>query len=363
MRSMLAALSLVLCFAIPALAEDVPVLKLSYVFTTHHTPLMVAAMRGEAFKDQGVYLKEVAPRERYELISNGKPVAVLDLVVAKSGAETAALFAQNHVDLAMASVTAIMAGVDKGTAMKVVAPLQTEGMALVAPKDSPLTSFDALVAKAKASPEPLKIGYHSPTSAPKIVFEGALRKAGIAVTENPNDASAKILLVDLKETTNMIPALTAGQVDAVVGPSPFPEMAVARGVGRVVADLRDLPPAGFWKDYPCCVAVASSKCIAQNPQAVQAYVDLVIKSNSWCNAHKSEAGTLTAQWIGMPPEAGKASSLSFLTSFSDNWMRNTGNYLAVLDQMNKFSGKLKGKDIQEVKPVLFDMTFIEKVKS
>lgn len=365
MRAFLLALTLVLAAALPALAaETLPELKVSYVFTTHHTPLMVAALRGEAFKSlgNGAYLKTVAPKERYELMLGDKPVAMLDLVVAKSGAETAALFAQNHVDLAMASVTAIMAGVDKGTAMKVVAPLQTEGMALVAPKDSDLTDFDSLVAKAKAAPEPIKIGYHSPTSAPKIVFEGALRQAGVAVTENPSDAAAKVLLVDLKETTNMIPALTAKQVDAVVGPSPFPEMAVAKGVGRVVADLRDLPPAGAWRDYPCCVTVAGGKCIAEHPAAVQAFVDLVVAANKWCDEHKSEAGALTAEWIGMPPEAGKAASLSFLTSFSDSWMRNTGNYLAVLDGMQKFTGQLKGKSMDDVKPLLFDMRFIEKAK-
>ncbi|MYL85263.1 ABC transporter substrate-binding protein [Desulfovibrio aerotolerans] len=362
MRRLIVALLFVVVFAIPALAEELPVLKVSYVFTTHHTPLMVAAMRGEAFQDQGVYLKTVAPKERYELISHGKPVAVLDFVVAKSGAETATLFAQNHVDLAMASVTAIMAGVDKGTGIKVVAPMQTEGMALVAPKGSPLANWDDLVAKAKAGNEPMKIGYHSPTSAPKIVLEGALKQAGIAVTENPNDTEAKILLVDLKETTNMIPALVAGQVEAVVGPSPFPEMAVAKGVGQVVVDLKDLPPAGFWRDYPCCVTVAGTKCIAEHPQVVQAFVDLVIAANTWSNDHKSEAGALTAEWIGMPPEAGKASSLSFLSGFSESWMRNTGNYLAVLNAMDKFTGQLKGKTIDDVKPLLFDMRFIEKTK-
>lgn len=363
-RTLFLVLSLTLFLAAQGLAaEDLPVLKLSYVFTTHHTPLMVAATRGEGFKDQGVYLKTIAPKERYELVKDGKPLAILDLVAAKSGAETATLFAQNHVDLAMASVTAIMTGIDKGTGMKVIAPLQTEGMALVAPKDSQLTNWDALVALAAKAQEPIKIGYHSPTSAPKIVFEGALKKAGIAVTSDPNDAAAKILLVDLKETSNMIPALTAKQVDAVVGPSPFPEVAVAKGVGRVVADLRDLPPAGFWKDYPCCVTVASDKVIAAHPDVVQAFVDLVLASNVWCNAHRADAGAMTAQWIGMPEEAGRATSLSFLTAFSDGWMRNTGNYMAVLNSMDKFRGSFKGKTLDEVKPLMFDLRFIAKSKS
>ena len=64
----------------------------------------------------------------------------------------------------------------------------------------------------------------------------------------------------------------------------------------------------------------------------------------------------------MPAEAGKASSLSFLSGFSESWMRNTGNYLAVLNQMDKFTGQLKGKTIDDVKPLLFDMRFIEKTK-
>lgn len=345
-----------------AWAADLPNLKVGYIFTTHHTPLIVAAQKGEAFKQMGVYLRPVVAKDKYELMANGKPVAVLQFVVAKSGAETAALFARNQLDLAMASVTAIMAGIDKGTPIKILSPLQTEGMALVAPKDSPLTDWNSLMANVKTARKPVKIGYHSPTSAPKIVLEGALKQAGLRVTEDPNDQSAQVLLADLKETTNMIPALASKQVDAIVGPSPFPEVAVSRGIGKIVVNLRDLPPVGHWHDFPCCVTAARDEIIAKYPGVVEQFVALISKTNVWCNKNRIEAGTLTADWIGLPVDAAKASTLVYLPKFSKSWMRNADKLMAILNGMGNFKGSLKGKTIDEVKTVLFDMRFIDSVK-
>lgn len=345
-----------------AWAAEIPNLKVGYIFTTHHTPFMVALQKGEAFKSMGVYLRPVVAKDKYELVSNGKPIATLQLIVAKSGAETASLFARNQLDLAMASVTAIMAGVDKGTPMKILSPLQTEGMGLVVPKDSQLKDWNAFLAHAKKAKKPVKVGYHSPTSAPKIVLEGALKSSGIRVTEDPTNMSAQVLLVDLKETTNMVPALASRQVEAIVGPSPFPEVAVSRGVGRIIVDLRDLPPTGYWHDFPCCVTVASEQTIAKHPDVVQKFVELIARTNAWSNKHRIEAGTLTAEWIGLPADTAKASKLVFLPKFTKSWMHGADKYMTILNSMGNFTSRLKGKTINEVKPVLFDLRFIDKVK-
>jgi len=343
-------------------AADIPNLKVGYIFTTHHTPFMVALQKGEAFKFMGVYLRPVIAKDKYELVANGKPIATFQLIVAKSGAETAALFARNQLDLAMASVTAIMAGIDKGTPMKILSPLQTEGMGLVVPRDSPLKDWNAFLAYVKKAKRPVKVGYHSPTSAPKIVLEGALKFSGIKVTEDPTQSSAQVLLVDLKETTNMVPALASKQVEAIVGPSPFPEVAVSRGVGKIIVHLRDLPPKGYWHDFPCCVTVASEETIARHPDIVQKFVELIAKTNDWCNKNRLEAGTLTAEWIGLPAETAKTSQLVYLPKFTQRWMRGADKYMTILNSMGNFTGRLKGKTINEVKPVLFDVRFIDKVK-
>ena len=70
---------------------------MGYVFTTHHTPLMVAAVKGEALKESGAYLAPMVPRQKYKIMSaDGTPLAVLNFIVSKSGSETSTLFAMNY---------------------------------------------------------------------------------------------------------------------------------------------------------------------------------------------------------------------------------------------------------------------------
>ena len=82
------------------------------------------------------------------------------------------------------------------------------------------------------------------------MLEGALVKAGLKVTLDPSDSKADVLLVDLKETSNLLASLTAGQVEAVVGPSPFPEVAQTRGIGKVLVNLANCPPPGSGPTSP-----------------------------------------------------------------------------------------------------------------
>ncbi|KAF1084166.1 Nitrate transport protein NrtA precursor [Sporotomaculum syntrophicum] len=340
--------------------EEIPEVNLGYIFTNHQTPLLVAAANGEAFKDMGTYLKEVVPREKYELMSDGKKLADINLVVTKSGSETTTLFAQGNLDVALGSVTAFIQGVDQNVPIKVLCPIQTEGMGLVVPKDSKINDWNSFAAYVEEAEQPVKIGYHSPTSGPKIVFEGALHKAGISATQDPNDMNAEILLVDLKDTANLNSALTSKQVDGWVGPAPFPEVAVTQGLGKVALELRDLPPVGEWYDFPCCVVGAHQDFIDQNPQVTEAIMEIMTNASEWCNQNKDKAGAITAEWIGIPVEAAKASTLVYNTDPSEEWMSGVGVYIDILNDMDKFEGQLKDKTLNDdVKKLLFDFSFIE----
>lgn len=263
------------------------------------------------------------------------------------------------MDLGLGSVTAIMAGIDKGIDMKIICPLQTEGMGLIAPKGSDIKNIDEFTAHVKNSQDPVVVGFHSPTSAPKIVFEAAMINLGFKVSLDPADHSADILLSDLKETSNLLAALTAKQVDAVVGPSPFPEIAVTKGAGQLLCSLRDLPPAGKWADFPCCVAAASKEIMEAQPEAVQAYVSLLARANQWSNDNREEAGSIAAEWLGLPAEAGRMSNLFFLNDFNDAWLAGANRYLGMLNSMNKLNGDIKGKSIEECKDLLIDETWLK----
>jgi NitT/TauT family transport system substrate-binding protein len=340
--------------------EKLPVLNVGYIFTTHHSPFIVAMAQNEEFREFGVHLRPVVDKLKYELMDGDKPLALFNIIVNKSGSETTTMFAQGNMDIALASGTAIMAGIDQGTSMKMLCPTHVDGMGLVFPPQSTLKGWDQVAEYIKASGQPVKIGYHSPTSAPRIIIEGALQKAGLKVTQDATVQDADVLLVDLKTTSNFIPALTSGQVDAWVGPAPHPEVSELKKVGHIALDLRDLPPAGAWHNFPCCVMAARDAVIAEHPEVLRKTVELLNKSGQWCNDHKAEEGQILAGWTGSPAEAVQKSTIVYTTEPSENWMNGQATYLEILNSMNKFRGELKGKSLAEVEDKLFDFSFLSK---
>jgi len=345
---------------IAAAEKPVPTLRVGYINTTHHIPFVAAMEMGEKFKGSGVYLKKKIEKEKYELYSNGKKLANLDIILNKSGSETATMFAMKRLDLALASTTAIMSGIDKGTRVKMLCPTHVDGIGFVVPKNSPISTWEAFISYAKNAKRPIPVGYHSPTSAPKIILENALTNAGIKVTENPTNSSANVLLMDLKSTSNFIPALTSKQVEALVAPSPFPEVAQVKGVGKIVTDLRDLPPKGHWRNFPCCVMAAREETISDHPEQLAAMVKLMAASAEWCNAHRNEVAAISEKWMGTPAEAVKKSTIVYTIKPSKNWMKGIDTYMAMLNKLGDFTGRLAGKALKNAKDLLFDFRFLPK---
>lgn len=133
-KFILSAVLALLC-AGSSFAADIPVLRCSYGITTHQQAFMVAMSMGEDLKDLGVWLTPVVPKEKYDLMVNGEKVARLNVIVTKSGSEATSLFAQDHLDLTVNSFPAMLSGIDRGTKIKVLGPLQADGIAMVSRND------------------------------------------------------------------------------------------------------------------------------------------------------------------------------------------------------------------------------------
>ena len=352
------ATTLLLALGVAAQAAELPRLKVGYIFTTNHTPLMAAMDMGEKLPVEGMWMQPIVPKEKYQLMKDDKPVAVLDIVVIKSGSETATLFAQKQLDIGLASITAVMAGIDKNIPIKIVSPLVLASGGVVVSNDVPAKTWQEFVAYIKKSSKPVSIGYHSPSSAPIIILESALKSEGITYTSNPLDQKAQVVLVDLKGMANLIPALSSKQVDAVVGPEPFPQTAAGKGAGCDISMLRNLPPEGKWTDYPCCVIAARDEVIAAHPELVRDFVRLMAGIGRWCNEDPQRAGILGSKWIGLPEEIGKNSNLRFLQSFTDGWKEGADGYLSDLNKAGYFKGALKDKSFKEAESLLVDPQFL-----
>lgn len=353
-------LILVAAIAAGCTKPELPVYKVGYGFSSHEAGFMVAAKEGKAISDK-VYLEEIADRQLYRLYVDGKATADLELITITGGNQGMQLMSQGHIDFATGSSAALMAAVDKGATMKGLCPIHTGGIAVVALEDFPADNWDEFLSVLEQNPDPIKVGYHSPTSAPIILFEKAVQEAGLTTTGDPNDSSADILLVDLKDTKNLVQAMNSKQVDVWVGPSPNPEIAVTTGVGKVVLDMKDMPPKGQWDDFPCCVLSSSAEMIADHSAIVEAMVQVMTDANAYTMANPDKLVAIMADWAGVPEEAGKINAVKYTTDNNDKFIDGEGIIYEALRATDKINEDFKEVEWQDAIGQLFDFSFINKV--
>ena len=321
---------------------------------------MTAAAQGNKISDK-VYLEEEAERQMYKLMIDGKPQANIEVVTTTGGNQAMQLMSQGHLDIALGSSAALMAAVDKGGTMKGICPIHTGGIAVVALTDFPAEGWEEFVQVVKDSKEPIKVGYHSPTSAPVILFESAVKQAGLVTTGDPNETTADILLVDLKDTKNLVPAMNSKQHDAWEGPSPHPEVAITTGAGKIVLDMKDMPPKGQWDEFPCCVASASAEMIQDHPEIVEAFVQIMADASKFAMENPDTLAADMSEWCGVPMEAAKLNAVKYTVEPNKKFLDGEVIIFEALKSSDKVNDQLKDMDFAAAQEVLFDFSFVNKV--
>lgn len=296
------------------------------------------------------------------MIENGEILAILNFIPNKGASEVATLMGQGHLDSALCSNTGMLTAIDNGTNIKILCPAHTRGIGLVFPPDLELNNWDEVKKYILSSEVPVKIGYHSPVSAPRMIIESVLKEEGLKVTEDPNDIDADVLLVDLKGINNLIPSLTGQQVDAWIGPSPFPETAEYENLGNMVLTLEDFPPKGKWEDFPCCIYAVREEVLVENEEIFKAITRLIDEACNYCMNKEDDAYEVIAEFMGIDSEILNSVNIKFTTEPTDSWLEGINIYIDALNRMNKFENRLKGKSYDEVIKEVFDFSYIEEVK-
>lgn len=338
--------------------KEVPVLNMAWDFDLHASLMLVAAVRGEEFKDSGIWLKPIIEKEQYELYKEGEKLALVNTIVTKGSSESAVMLGQKQLDCCLNSVTGMLSAKDQGTDVQVLCPVHVDGIGLVFPQGTEFNNWEEVSQYILDSETPVRIGYHSPVSAPRIVLETALKQADIKVTEDPNDYDADVLLIDLKGAKNLLPSFAGDQVDAWVGPSHYPEAAEAEGIGSIALKLNQFPPEGQWYDFPCCVFAARADVIAEYPEVFEALVDLFTHSAEWISNNRDEASTILSEIIGVSKEAVDSASIVFTNQVSDKWKEGVGIYFDLLDELDKFDGDLKGGKLEDIEDEFYNFKYI-----
>lgn len=337
---------------------ETPILNMAWDFDLHASILLAAVVKGEDFADSGYYFKELINKEQYELYKGDQLLAIVNTIVTKGSSETAVMMGQGRIDMCVNSSTGMMCAKDQGTDVQMLCPIHVDGISLVFPDGTGISGWDQVETYIKASEQPVKIGYHSPTSAPRVLIQKALVDAGIVVSEDPDAQDVDVILINLNGSKNLLPAFSSNLVDAWVAPSHYPEIAELEGIGEIALKLNDFPPEGQWYDFPCCVYAARGEIVEKHPEVIQGMVDLLTYSADWCQNNRAESAPILAEIIGIPVEVVENAQIVFTTKPTDKWMEGEALYVDMLNQLGIFDGEMKDKNIDDVKDELFNFSFL-----
>ncbi|MCR5347211.1 MAG: ABC transporter substrate-binding protein [Fretibacterium sp.] len=347
-------------FCAEADSGKIPEFYIAWGHELHTGNMELAFLRPDAFKDNPCFLRPVTD-SRLELVRDGKVIAYFNRVISKNAAESSALMVQGHIQFACCSSTAMMTTYDAGTDVVMLCPVQSGGVAFVASAKAPYNTFEELVKYAKEQKMPVMAGYHSAISSPRIVLEYVLRDAGLKVTENPADYDADVLIMDLKGLKNLLPSLSSGQVELWPGPIPMPENAEAQGIGKIIAKLDDLP-GGKWVDFPCCTMNTMKSVVDEYPEVVMAFVQATTDLMAYAQNNREDTAKALADFVGVDVEILKKNDTTYTTLPDKHFTDGMDIYLSTMTSMKKLNKRLAGKTFDDVKDILFDFRFTNKVK-
>ena len=222
--------------------------KIGYLPSDHDSALFVANAQ-KSYADKGINVQTVQ-------FNNGG-----DLMSAMAGGD---------VDIGYVGITPVLASIEKGVPVKVVAGAQTEGSAIVVSSDSSIKSVSDLAGKTIATPGEASIQY--------MLLEYAL---------NNESMDIKNLDVSAMKVSSMSDALKTGQIDAMVTYEPYASLAVQSGYGKILENSSQIIP-----EHPCCVVVASDSFIDNHPDTLKTIVNIHNQATEFISSNPDEAAKL-----------------------------------------------------------------------
>jgi len=349
----------------PAESATPVTLRVGHVGHDHHIALFVAADNASDYnRATGINLKMVKDQKLYELYDNATKVADVEIVKVGGGSKMPTALAQDVIEVGFGGVAAVLASVDSGAPVKLIAPLHYKGDMFVVRPDFEAQTWDEFVALAKAAEKPLRIGYKSPVACAKVIFEEALRHEGIAFGGDPSRADIQVHMVNVKGGGKLNVALSGGLIDGYAGNNPFPAIAVEKKMGRIICDLEDLPP-GTFRNHPCCCIAANEKALAAKADAIADLLALFLLANETINSDRDKAVASAVRWIGTSEAAERMSipTSGYSMEASPLWLETMSQWVEAMNGLQVFRGKLKDLDVRNVPQIAYDFSLLDKARN
>jgi len=346
--------------------RDVPTVRLGHAPHDHHAPLYIAAVKEEYFREAGrPYLEKVSYKHSYKLMIDDRVIANVEIDSGTGGIQLIRKLDEKILDVSFGGVPAIISMIDKGSNIKIIAPVMSEGSSLVVSKNLPVSDWAEFVAYIREQKKPVKIGYKVDVSVQNLIFETALSAEKLSFSRNIASEDVDVVVINLHGANNLIPSLKAGVIDGFVVMQPYPALAEENGDAKVISQLSSLPPSGHWRGYPCCALAAGEDYIENHDEIVQALVDLFERAGKFIVSHPDESAQITAEWLLTSESVERRSlpTIKFLSRYNDEWNRGVDFWLNSLNARGSLVGNVKkGIETDNVEDVLYDNRFYNKLK-
>jgi NitT/TauT family transport system substrate-binding protein len=363
----LCGLGLLIAPTYQALAAGLPVLKVGHVGHDHQIALYVAADEGRALeKKYGVYLEKLKDQQAYILHDRGRKVAQIQIIRVGGGSKMPAALEQGHIEVGLGGLGPTAKFIDKGADMKVLAPLNNDGDALVLGSTMKADGWDSFVREVKASERPIKIGYKAPMAVAYMIMIRALKEEGITQGSEPFSADGtpnKVITLNLQGLTNALPSLDSGIVDGVVVNEPMASLLEHKGAGRIVADLSSLPPKGKWEGHPCCVVAARGDAIRKKREIIKSLLKAIAAGGDLIAKDRKRALRAESRWTRTERAVGRKSiaNVDYVFSPDREWIRGVDTWIELMVDSGHFKKALKGKSPKQIRGDVLDLRLMDEV--
>ncbi len=198
------------------------------------------------------------------------------------------------------------------------------------------------------------------------VMLSALLIAG-CITPSPSGENY-VSVIYTKGTGPMPTLLATDQIDGYIAWQPFVEVAPLAGIGKVLVYSGDLPPAGRWKNHPCCVFTARQDAIDNKPELTNALTAAFVLSTQYISEHPDESAEIVADWL-----AGKGNftygditvssvdvlqrafpTVKFVNEPTDEWKNDNLEFVYAQRELGVLTGALVSTTDAESLRLLFD---------
>lgn len=324
--------------------KEVPTVKLGHAPHDHHATLYVAAAKQEYFDSKcSVFLKEVTYKKDYQLYKDGRLIANIKIDSGTGGIQLIRKLDEKILDVTFGGVPAMIDMIDKGSRIKIVAPVMTDGDALVVRKDMPVSGWKGFVDYVRNSKTPVRIGYKAATSVQNLIFEAALKNEHLSFSRDINAPDVDVIVVNLHGPKNLLPALEAGVIDGYVIMQPYPAIAEHSKEGKVISELKNLPPKGQWTEHPCCALAAGDDFIKDHGEIIESLIVLFDSAGKYIIKHPKESAEITARWLGTPVKVEELSlpTINFTETYTSAWNRGVSFWVQSLIKSGELTGEVK----------------------